>query len=241
MSADYSRSHDQFNEALAEARGAFAADKPRAGEALGRARRLYTEGWSAAAAVCPDVGETVGSSLQRMCEALERGDAAEFGLQRQIASKSLLTIAYRNMDIALAKDDLAAAQSWWPLFVAKFKWDQRPVPAVQAMAEAARDGRNLGPAREAVKSALIDAFSLKVKEEGMEAVAYGSTDRAVGREKAIEAVVYFGAVDADLATRLGAARHRERASAVNGLYAAASEGDPEQVKALANRIKGILG
>ena len=74
----------------------------------------------------------------------------------------------------------------------------------------------------------------------MEAVAFGSQDRAVGREKAIEAVVYFGAVDADLAARLGAARHQELARAVNGLYAAASEGDAEQVKALAGRIKGIL-
>jgi len=241
MPADYSRSHDQLNEALTEARDAFAADRSRAGEALGRARRLYAEGWSAAVAVCPDADQAVLQSLQAMSEALERGDAAEFGLQRQIASKSLLTIAYRNLHAALAKDDVTAAQAWWPLFVAKFKWDKRPVPAVHAMAEAARDGRTLGRAGEAVKSALIDAFSLKVKEEGMEAVAYGARDRSVGREKAMEAVVYFGAVDADLAVRLGAARHRELAGAVRGLYAAATVGDAEQVRALANRIKGILG
>ena len=240
MSADYSRSHDQFNEALTEAKSAFAADPPRARAALNRAQRLYAEGWSTAAAVCPEVDRSVPLSLQSMREAIERADAAEFGLQRQIASKSLLTIAYRNLDSALVKDDLAAAQAWWPLFVAKFKWDKRPVPAVEAMAEAARDGRKLGRARAAVKSALVDAFALKVKEEGMEAVAFGSQDRAVGREKAIEAVVYFGAVDADLAARLGAARHQELARAVNGLYAAASEGDAEQVKALAGRIKGIL-
>lgn len=240
MLADYSRSHDQVNEALTTARDAFATGPVEAREALAQAQRQYTEGWQDAAAVCPEVDRAVADSFRKMQEAIDRGDAAEFNVQRQIASKSLLTIAYRNLDAALARDDAAMARAWWPLFVAKFKWDRRPVPAVQVMAQALSGGHNLGQAKGMVKAALVDAFSLKVKEEAMEAVAYGSKDRAVGREKAIEAVVYFGAVDADLAARLGAERHQELKDAVSGLYAAATAGNGEQVKALAARVKEVL-
>lgn len=239
MLTEFSRSHDQINEALAQARDAFATDPAKAREALAYAQRHYAE-WQAATAPCPEVDAAIRDSLRKMQEAIDRGDNGEFNVLRQVASKSLLTIAYRNLDAALSEGDAATARAWWPLFVAKFKWDKRPVPAVHVMAQALSDGPRLGQAKGIAKAALVEAFSLKVKEEAMEAVAYGSKDRAVGREKAIEAVVYFGAVDTDLQPKLGAARHQELKGAVNDLYAAASAGNMEQVKALANRIKAVL-
>ncbi|MGI0049351.1 MAG: hypothetical protein ACREAW_07400, partial [Nitrososphaera sp.] len=141
------------------------------------------------------------------------------------------------------EEEVEEAAEWFTVMSKKFKYDQTPSEASEAMAELEADHARVGELSPVILEDLRATFLLKVKEEIVEALeAQGKQppDNANAQKFATEGIAYYRTIQPDVREKLGADQEATLFHELEEFFEHTVEGDLEAMNAEAEEINALL-
>ncbi|AFU58169.1 hypothetical protein Ngar_c12290 [Candidatus Nitrososphaera gargensis Ga9.2] len=155
----------------------------------------------------PETAQLIETAYANMQAAVESSTVLEVTLNKQYADKLIYKIAFIKIEEELLEEKVEEAAEWFTVMTKKFKYDQTPSEASEAMAELEADPSKIAKLSPVILDDLRATFLLKVKEEITEAIEAQSKqppDNANAQKFAIEGIAYYYTIQPDVRKKLGA-------------------------------------
>lgn len=138
---------------------------------LQEAKAKYDESFAEEAEEhAPETGQLIETAYANMQAAVESGTVLEVTLNKQYADKLIYKIAFIKIEEELLEQKFEEAAEWFTVMTKKFKYDQTPSEASEAMAELEAEPSRIDELSPVILDDLRATFLLKVKEEIVEAL-----------------------------------------------------------------------
>jgi hypothetical protein len=190
-----------------------------------------------------ETAQTIESAYANIQAGVESGTVLEVTLNKQFADKLVYKIAFMKIEEELLEEEVEEAAEWFTVMTKKFKYDQTPSEASEAMAELEADHSKIGELSPVILEDLRATFLLKVKEEIVEALeAQGKQppDNANSQKFATEGIAYYRTIQPDVREKLGADQEATLFHELEEFFDHTVEGDLASMNAEAEEINALL-
>ena len=185
--------------------------------------------------------EIVKKAFKEAKSAANKGKRVDVNLNRQRIEKSLLKIAFMNVEVGLNSNDVNRAYLWFFVLSLKFGFSEEPSPSSLAMAQIVADPSLVSSLKQTVLLDLLDRFAAKVLGESLEALeALEGGNSVTATEKAVEGQIYYRVIQPDLRDRLGKPIDERLAEQLKKLFEAAKEGKLTKASTTVAEISALL-
>lgn len=210
---------------------------------LEEAKAKYDQVFGDAAELDPAVSQDVESAFTSVEEGVESGTVLDVTLNKQIIDKLIYKIAFMKIEEELQEEKVEEAAEWFTVMSEKFKYDQTPSAASEAMAELEADPSKVGELTPVILDDLRSTFLLKVKEEiteALEAQSKQPPDNANAQKFVIEGISYYRTIQPDVREKLGEDEEATLFSELEEFLESAREGNLSSMNEEAEEINTLL-
>jgi hypothetical protein len=191
----------------------------------------------------PETAETIESAYANMQAGVESGNVLQVTLNKQYADKLVYKIAFIKIEEELLEEEVEEAAEWFTVMTKKFKYDQTPSAASEAMAELEADHSRIDELSPVILDDLRATFVLKVKEELTEAIeAQGKQppDNANAQKFAVEGIAYYLTIQPDVSEKLGVEQEETLFHELEEFLESTIDGNLEAMNEEADEINTLL-
>jgi hypothetical protein len=191
----------------------------------------------------PETAQTIESAYYNIEAAVESDTVLEVTLNKQYADKLVYKIAFIKIEEELLEAEVEEAAEWFTVMSKKFKYDQTPSAASQAMAELEADHSKIDELSPVILDDLRATFLLKVKEEiaeALEAQGKQPPDNANAQKFAVEGIAYYRTIQPDVAKKLGAEQEATLFHELEEFFEYAQKGNLAKMNEEAEEINALL-
>jgi hypothetical protein len=191
----------------------------------------------------PETAQIVESAFASVQAGVESGTVLDVTLNKQIIDKLIYKIAFMKIEEELLEEEVEEAAEWFTVMTKKFKYDQTPSEASEAMAEIEANPAEVGELTPVILDDLRATFLLKVKEEiteALEAQGKQPPDNANAQKFVIEGLSYYRTIQPDVKEKLGAEQEAALFHEFEELFEHTVEGDLASMNEEAEEINSLL-
>lgn len=191
----------------------------------------------------PETAQLIETAYTNMQAAVESGTVLEVSLNKQYADKLIYKIAFIKIEEELLEQKFEEAAEWFTVMTKKFKYDQTPSEASEAMAELEAEPSRIDELSPVILDDLRATFLLKVKEEIVEALeAQGKQppDNFNAQKFAVEGIAYYNTIQPDVRKKLGAEQEATLFHELEEFFEHSVESDLASMNAEAEEINTLL-
>jgi len=246
------QSWNTMNSAAGAAESGFATDPAAALAKVDEAEAIYESVFQDAAhEVDPATGEAMDQAFVDMRAAINNNSTIDVIVNKQTIDKLTYKVAFMKIEQSLdqatsplLRDSMITeAASWFTVMTVKFKYDQTPSAASQAMAELQSEPEELSELAPVIIDGLKAQFLLKVREEVVAAIgALGkSPPDSLGAQKfTVEGMMYYRTLQPDIMATIGEEDEAELSLELEEFLEASAAGDLETANEVATEINALL-
>lgn len=243
---------NSINSALGDAEKTFETDKAGALAKVDQAQTKYDSVFrSAAYEVDQATGEAIDKAFVEIRAGVNNNVKIEVVLNKQVIDKLIYKIAFmkieKSLDEAssppLRQAKVQEAAEFFTVMTVKFKYDQTPSASSQAMAELQANPDRLQELTLVILDSLKAQFTLKVKEEIVEAIGAlekSPPDTLNAQKFTQEGIMYYRSIQPDVKAKLGAEDEAELFHELEELMEASAAGDLARAKEVAAEINALI-
>ncbi|HEY7507599.1 MAG TPA: hypothetical protein VH677_00595 [Nitrososphaera sp.] len=246
------QSWSSINSAVGSAESTFEIDMAGALAKVGEAEAKYDSVFrDAAFEVDEATGNAIDQAFVDIRAGIENNTKIDVVLNKQVIDKSIYKIAFMKIEQSLeeatspmlAESMVDQAAAWFDVMTVKFKYNETPSEASEAMAELQANPDMLEELAPVVIDGLKAQFTLKVKEEVEEAVGAleASPPDTINAQKFTqEGIMYYSTIQPDVAEALGAEAEEEISHEFEELMEASAAADLEAAEHAAEEITTLM-
>jgi soluble cytochrome b562 len=226
--------HDKTGENVAEAL-----------QHLANARSAYEQIFQESAReLDPETDSLIGEAFNDAKKAARTSKRHEVNLNWERVEKSLLKIAFLNVEAALDSVDVKRLNLWFAILAKKFELEDEPSLASGALVAQISSGAivpQFNTLKAAVLDDLLDRFTGKVKEESIEALVLLEADKtALATAEALEALLYYQIIQPDFRSKMGEQPDQELVYELEALQEHSKNGNLKKAREAAQEIADLL-
>ena len=191
----------------------------------------------------PDTALLIESAYAEMRIAIQSGNALEVTLNKQYADKLIYKIAFIKIEEELLEAEVEETAEWFTVMSKKFKYDQTPSAASEAMADLVANPEEIDEYGPIILDDLRNTFTLKVKEEiteALEAQGKQPPDNANAQKFAVEGIAYYRTIQPDVREKLGADQEATLFHELEEFLESAEGGNLAKMQEEAEEINAML-
>ncbi|HEX6067645.1 MAG TPA: hypothetical protein VFZ05_02485 [Nitrososphaera sp.] len=246
------QSWSAMNSAAGAAESSFATDPAAALAKVDEAEAIYESVFQDAAhEVDPATGEAMDQAFVDIRAAINNGSRIDVIVNKQLIDKLTYKVAFMKIEQSLGqatspllRDSMVAeAASWYTVMTVKFGYANNPSESSEAMAALEADPNRLQELTPAIIDGLKAQFTLKVREEVIEAIGaleMDPPDTISAQKFAVEGLAYYRSIQPDVLVVLDEEDEAELTHELEELFIAAGAGDLEEVNHIAEEIRVLL-
>lgn len=246
------QSWSSINSAVGSAESTFETDMEGALAKVDEAEAKYESVFrDAAFEVDEATGEAIDQAFVDIRAGIEGNSKIDVILNKQVIDKLIYKVAFMNIEQSLelastpimAESMVGEAASWFTVMTVKFKYNETPSEASEAMAGLEADPAMLDELAPVIIDGLKAQFTLKVKEEVEEAVGAleaSPPDTLNAQKFTQEGIMYYRTIQPDVAAELGAESEEEVSHEFEELMEASAAGDLEAAEHAAEEITTLM-
>ncbi len=241
-----------INSAMGSAESTFEADMAAALAKVDEAEAKYDSVFrDAAFEVDPATGEEIDQAFVDIRAGIEGNSKIDVVLNKQVIDKLIYKISFMKIEQSLdaaessfLRDSMVSeAASWFTVMTIKFRYDQTPSEASEAMAELQNEPDEFNELAPVIIDGLKAQFTLKVKEEVEEAVGAleaSPPDTFNAQKFTQEGIMYYRTIQPDVTIVLGPEEEEEISHEFEELMQASAEGDVEAAEHASEEITTLM-
>jgi hypothetical protein len=191
----------------------------------------------------PETAQIIESAFTAVRAGVESGAVLEVTLNKQIIDKLIYKIAFIKIEEELLEEEVEEAAEWFTVMSKKFNYAQNPSDASEAMAQLEANHSRVAELSPVILDDLRALFTLKVKEEIVEAIGAQSQsppDNLNAQKFAIEGIAYYRTIQPDVREKLGAEQEETLFHELEEFFEHTVAGDLEEMNAEAQEIEALL-
>ena len=213
-------------------------------EKLDEARAKYDQVFAPAAAeLDPETEQLVESAFADIEDGVQASTVLDVTLNKQVADKLIYKIAFMKIEEELLEEEVDEAAEWFTVMSKKFKYDQTPSEASEAMAELEADHSKAAELTPVILGDLRATFLLKVKEEiteALEAQGKQPPDNANAQKFVVEGISYYRTIQPDVREKLGTEQEATLFHELEELFEHTVKGNLTSMNEEAEEINALL-
>jgi hypothetical protein len=197
----------------------------------------------AAAELDTETGQIIELAFSSIQAGVESGTVLDVTLNKQFVDKLIYKIAFMKIEEELLEEEVEEAAEWFTVMTKKFKYDQTPSKASEAMAELEADHAKVGELTPVILGDLRATFLLKVKEEiteALEAQGRQPPDNASAQKFAVEGIAYYRTIQPDVKEKLGVEQEATLLHELEEFFEYTQEGNLAKMNEEAEEINALL-
>lgn len=246
------QSWNTMNSAAGAAESSFATDPAAALAKVDEAEAVYESVFrDAAFEVDTATGEAMDQAFVDMRAAINNNSTIDVIVNKQVIDKLTYKIAFMKIEQSLddatsplLRDSMVSeAASWFTVMTVKFKYDQTPSAASQAMAELQSEPEELNELAPVIIDGLKAQFLLKVREEVVEALGAleaSPADTLNAQKFTVEGMMYYRTIQPDIMATIGEEDEAELSHELDELFEASAAADLATATEVAAEISALL-